>query len=186
MIDSTEQLTGQLWFDSFLDLTQGLEDQYSDSEIKALYPGAWLLLSMRKSQESPLSYSGERLAVGDYIPVECIYMSPLSSYSAYDLSQDFRYTVTGDAFVTEYRKNGSTGQIQVDWHWQTMEEARDDLAFLQDTFFYDLILDEQCLYQRLSNRYHLVQVASTLYLIQGGNGRNQFERLWSIYILIPA
>lgn len=48
IIDTSNALTGQAWFDEFRENAYRLEEQYSRQELQELYPGTWLLLQLEK------------------------------------------------------------------------------------------------------------------------------------------
>lgn len=127
---------------------------------------------------------GDRLAPGVYIPTGYLYTNPLSSYYPGNLSQDFRYTVTEDSFITEgiLIVDGSDS-VEVDWRWQTLKEAGKKIAFFKNTPYYKLLTGENCRIQPLEVGRFLIANGEKLYLLQGGVGK---EALWYIYTLEPA
>lgn len=160
------------------DIPFTVEEESSTGEV--LF-GTWIIPLTKVSLDVP------RLAAGVYIPTNCPYMNPLSSNFPINLSQDYRYTVTDNSFVTEHFTAAGTNTVvtPVNWQWKTMDEARKDLTFLEGQAFFDLVLDENCLYQKLEDRLHLLQDENTLYLIHGGPHSHSIERLWCVYILTP-
>ena len=122
----------------------------------------------------------ERLAEGVYIPTECLYMNPLSSYFPHNISKDFQYTVTEDGFVTRgILLQDGIDILSVNWHWQTLQEAGAALDFLQETGHYETLVKEDCLYQELDATRCILQSGGRLYLIQ------HRDSLWYIFALEP-
>ena len=133
-----------------------------------------------------------RLAVGSYIPAECVYMTPLSSYYANNISNEVLYRVTDDSFLTEKYGTLTAVNLQnIDWGWKTMEEAGGDLDFYRNWLPLGYVsqgglgLSDKSLYQKLNENYHLIlQPDGDLLLIQGQHSTNQFESVWSIFRLV--
>lgn len=124
-----------------------------------------------------------RLAVGVYIPVECVYMSPLSSYSAHNLSNEYRYEVTENGFYTDsVAFICNTNVDNVDWGWKPMYKAGNSLDWLSDTWP-SLRID--ALYQTLDDRNLLIQQEDGLFIVNGHASEHQMEQLWGIYRLVP-
>lgn len=125
----------------------------------------------------------KRLAVGTYIPVECVYMNPLSSYSAHDLSNEYRYEVTENGFYTDSSAFiCNTNVDHVDWGWKPLDEAGKSLDWLSSTW---PSLRKDSLFQTLDENNLLVQQEDGLFMIQGHQSERQLEQLWGIYRLIP-
>lgn len=128
-----------------------------------------------------------RLAEGTYIPVECLYLNPLSSYYPHQLSEDYQYTVTEDSWIIRgiLQENG-VNVLSVDWRWQTLEEAEAALAFLKETPLgdelplYDRLVTEDSFYQPLDATRCLLKNEDGLYLIQ------HTDQLWYIFVLKPV
>ena len=132
--------------------------------------------------------AGDRLPVGDYVMEECVYVNLFSSYLP--MPEDYAFTVTEDSFLTYFRGSVST-ITPAQWQWQSVEDVEKDLAFLKGVFFtgntlYDALTGKGALYQKLDSKNHLILRNGQLYLIQGGNTRNEMERVWFIYRLAPA
>lgn len=129
---------------------------------------------------------GYRLAPGAYIPVSCVYISPLSSYSATNLAEDFRYVVTEDSFITEVLYMETSSEAAVNWRWQTTEEAKKELAFMKDLPWASVLTQDNCLYQKVDAQHFLIQNGGDLYYVhRGSETKTDYEKIWSIYALIP-
>ena len=131
-----------------------------------------------------------RLAVGTYIPVECVYMNPLSSYSANNLSSEYVYTVTEDGFFTESSAFiCNTSVTDVNWGWKAMTDAVENLEFYIQWQQSDWgkghgpELHKNTLYQMLDERTHLLLAGDALYIIHGGPSDKDTELVWGIYKL---
>lgn len=129
----------------------------------------------------------DRLTIGTYIPVECVYMNPLSSYSAVNLSSDYVYTVTEDTFYTDSFAFICNTSVQVGWGWKTMADAVENLEFyIQKSKWgagHGPELDKNALYQKLDENNHLILADDTLYMLHGGPAKNETELVWGIYKL---
>lgn len=134
-----------------------------------------------------------RLATGTYLPTECVYMNPLSSYAAIDLSEDYTYRVTETGFYTDSSAFICNANVDhVDWGWKTVDEAADDLEFYTRWLQSDWAswasesapqLSENCLYQKLDISDHLLLADDTLYMIHGSTSDKDTELVWAIYKL---
>ena len=147
---------------------------------EALFPGEDLH-GVGSLENHYLHPAESRLEEGTYIPVECMYINPLSSYYPYNISEDYQYTVTVDSFITEgiLIENG-INILSVDWRWQTLAEAEAALAFLKETPYYDQLVASDCLYQQLDATRCLLKDEDGLYLIQ------HTDQLWYIFMLKPV
>lgn len=128
-----------------------------------------------------------RLEVGNYIPVECMYMNPLSSYYPGNLSNEYVYTVTEDGFYTDsFAFICNTNADDVEWGWKTIAESLEELKFLFDWLpADDTNLHADDLYQNIDSKTHLILCSGELYIIHGGSQKNTVESVWGIYRLEP-
>lgn len=117
---------------------------------------------------------------GEYRTVECIYMTPLSSYYSPDGDDGCSYTITSDHVI----RDGQQLDVTSDWEELT-EERWNELDFL----FWETVLKEKVgTYQSqrvmtLSDGWYLMEMDGELWiakLSEDPRGRTYF---WSIYRL---
>ena len=138
--------------------------------------------------------TSNRLAPGSYIPVECIYMNPVSSYYPGNLSDDYSYRVTEKGFYTRGQYYICNANVDdVDWGWKTVAEAAEDLEFFMDWMnsewagigLSDFLIDDGTLYQKLDAQTHLLLEDGNIYILHGSKARNEIETVWGIYRIVP-
>lgn len=158
----------------------------------------WLTL-YDKSMEGD---AGEtRLCIGSYIPISYQYLSPLSSDLWQPLSEKYRYTVTEDSFVTEDLQSGTETRRNVAWGWKPAKVSGvegmnselaqvlpatlcGELAFLKETFIYDIAMQDNSVYQSLGRGEYLLQTEQRLYLLKRGPNNSKLDRVWSAILLV--
>ena len=140
----------------------------------------WSYLTMPEEQMYPYL----RPVPGQYIPAECLYMNPLSSYHYVVGDVPFTLEIGSDCKILS--PSGSVmEQIEaVNWGWQNLNESGEDLTFMLRLLEHEgrLNLTEDVLYQKLSDEYHLLSDENGLILVQSHNG----ESVWSVYRLISV
>jgi len=140
----------------------------------------WNYLTMPEEQIYPYL----RPVPGQYIPAECLYMNPLSSYHYVVGDVPFTLEIGSDCKILS--PSGSVmEQIEgVNWGWQNLNESGEDLTFMLRLLEHEgkLELTEDTLYQKLSDEYHLLSNDHGLLLVQSRNG----ESVWSVYRLISV
>ena len=126
-----------------------------------------------------------RLTEGVYIPVECVYMNPLSSYYPANLSEDFRYIVTADSFITEsHMLEGGSRTASVDWKWKDPLGISATPSVLVRSELVNALWDDYQ-YQEVGHNQYLIQADGGLYLLQAGDPQHELSSIWSIYRLLP-
>ena len=142
-----------------------------------------------------------RLCIGSYIPISYQYLSPLSSDLWQPLSEKYRYTVTEDSFVTEDLQSGTETRRNVAWGWKPAKVSGvegmnselaqvlpatlcGELAFLKETFIYDIAMQDNSVYQSLGRGEYLLQTEQRLYLLKRGPNNSKLDRVWSAILLV--
>lgn len=143
---------------------------------------------------SELPVQQDRLVPGTYVPVECVYMNPASSYAPINLSEHYTYTVTEEGFHTDsFAFICNADAASVDWGWKTTAEAAEELQFLTDWMQSDwasigspqLSVSSDTLYQKINANTHLLMEGGNVYILHGAKARNDIETVWGIYRLVP-
>ena len=146
------------------------------------------------------------LAPGTYVPYQCIYMTPASSYYPFGGDSGFIYEVGANSFTAVYRggsqveigdahpaldtadERPSSALTGIRWNWQPFPYTDEAWA---DLYLFGLAPErftqqhQEILYQPLSALQFLLRVDGDLWLVELQNdGQRIF--LWSIYTLAPA
>lgn len=147
-----------------------------------------------------------RLAPGTYVPYQCIYMNPVSSFYPFGGDSGFIYVVEEKGFSAVYRGGGQVAAVDnqplldtagsrpatalagIQWSWQPFPYTAEEWAAL---CLFDLGTMEdfprqhqEILYQPLSSLSFLLRVDGDLWLVElQDDGQRTF--LWSIYSLVP-
>ncbi len=156
--------------------------------------------------QSPATVS-ELIPGTTYVPYQCIYMNPLSSYAALGGDSGCKYIVSDSSFVIVNRDNGAVisissqpavedfgenrgSSIAVDkWEWQDFPYTEDQWLdlFKPDGFnarnIYDLF--DKIQYQPLTEELFLLRVDGDIWLVELSSGDPMGTYLWSIYSLVP-
>ena len=147
-----------------------------------------------------------RLAPGTYVPYQCIYMNPVSSFYPFGGDSGFIYVVEEKGFSAVYRGGGQVAAVDnqplldtadehpastltgIRWNWQPFPYTDEAWA---DLYLFGLAPErftqqhQEILYQPLSALQFLLRVDGDLWLVELQNdGQRIF--LWSIYTLAPA
>lgn len=141
-----------------------------------------------------------------YVSWQCLYMNPLSSYSASGGNSGCRYIVGEDKFVTIDRSHrysdrvtgkpleGDDAYLQhvneiPKWEWQEFPYTDEEWAALYKpgipSEFRISALYDEILYQPLTADKFLLRVDGTLWLVELSTNPQMGTYLWSIYSLIP-
>lgn len=129
--------------------------------------------------------------LGTYVPYECVYMSPLSSFYPFAGDNGYIYRMDEEGFTVIDHESGEVSQqYDVDWSWQSFpyidEEWAEMLGQPEDVYYppisqqYDAIL-----YQPLSSGDFLLNLDGELWLVHSGQHPDGTEYIWSIYSLVP-
>lgn len=144
------------------------------------------------------------LTPGTYVPYQCIYLNPASSFYPFGGDSGFVYEVGADSFSTVYRGGGQAAAVEehpaldtagsrpaatlseIQWSWQPFPYTDEEWAAL---CLFDLGTvaelpqqHQEILYQPLSARSFLLRVDGDLWLAElQDDGQRTF--LWSIYSL---
>ena len=146
-----------------------------------------------------------------YVPYQCIYMNPLSSYAAMGGDSGCKYILGGDYFVTIHRDNGSiisitsnpdvegldngTGEKKTmlevsDWDWKEFpytDQEWESMYFPDGVGAITNISEkyDQIGYIRLSADQMLLNMDGSLWLVNISNDPQAGTYIWSIYSLVP-
>ena len=146
------------------------------------------------------------LTPGTYVPYQCIYLNPASSFYPFGGDSGFVYEVGEDRFSAVYRGGGQVAAVDdhpaldtaggypastlagIRWNWQpfpyTDEEWKELCLFDLGTMEDFPQQHQEILYQPLSALSFLLRVDGDLWLVElQDDGQRQF--LWSIYSLAP-
>ena len=163
------------------------------------------------NESSEIASIGEIIPGTTYVPYQCIYMNPLSSYAAMGGDSGCKYILGGDYFVTIHRDNGSiisitpnaeqevldngTGEqksmIEVsDWDWKEFpysDEEWEALFWPEGIFVIEDIREkyDNILYIRLSSEMFLMNVDGSVWLVTVSNDPKVGTYIWNIYSLVP-
>ena len=112
-------------------------------------------------------------------------MNPLSSYYPANLSEDFRYIVTADSFITEsHMLEGGSRTASVDWKWKDPLGISATPSVLVRSELVNALWDDYQ-YQEVGHNQYLIQADGGLYLLQAGDPQHELSSIWSIYRLLP-
>lgn len=123
-----------------------------------------------------------------YVSGNCLYMNPLSStFSGGDTG--LRYIVTENSFSVDNR-DGTTTVLSdsITWEWEefpwTMEEWNDLFFARVQSIDYSRLFDEM-LYKKINNRYSLLRMDGTVWLVDLRSNNAMGDYIWSIHTLKP-
>ena len=154
---------------------------------------------------------GELIPGTTYVPYQCLYMNPLSSYGAFGGDSGCKYIVGEDYFATIHRGSGeivsmvthpdpempvsdsNVLQNMIDvpqWNWQAFPYSDEEWAALYQPGGIGAIdnISErygEILYQRLVPAKFLLKVDGDLWLVELASNEQMGTYLWSIYSLVP-
>ena len=164
-----------------------------------------------ENESSEIASVGEIIPGATYVPYQCIYMNPLSSYEAMGGDSGCKYILGGDYLVIINRGNGnivsitanpdveildngsgeSKAMVQVeDWDWEVFPYADDEweaLFWPEGIFVVEDIREkyDNILYIRLSSEMFLLNLDGSLWLVTVSNDPKVGTYIWSIYSLVP-
>lgn len=125
-----------------------------------------------------------------FVSDQCIYLNPLSSYSAINGDSGYIYRISGNYFEMISRSTGVPRLTQVsNWEWQpfpyTQEEwaalftpAANALANLHEWY-------NEIQYLPLTANYFFMRVDGQLWIVELASNPQMGTYLWSIYNLVP-
>lgn len=125
-----------------------------------------------------------------YKPVKCLYMNPLSSFAAPDGDSGYRYTFGVDSVTFTNQSNGNEVVMELG-EWQEFPWSNKEWAAM---FWPDLWSEEiQNLtnkyevvrYCPLSEKYFLLYVDGTNWIVEMYNINKVGWRIWSIFEIVP-
>ena len=163
------------------------------------------------SDETPVLWNGELIPGTTYVPYQCLYMNPLSSYAAVGGDTGCKYIVGEDYFATISRNDGSfvsvthpnldTATSGLDglqnlidvskWEWQEFPYTDEEWAalYVPPQGFGGISniseLYNEMLYQPLAPDKFLLKMDSSLWLVELSSNEQMGTYLWSIYSLVP-
>lgn len=148
-------------------------------------------------------FTGELIPNTTYVPYQCLYMNPLSSYAAMGGDSGCKYVVGEDYFATIYRGNRvsinatnpdadiTQNRINVPkWKWQKFPYTDEEWAALYwpaGIGSIENISDQysEMLYQPLTSDKFLLKMDDSLWLVDISNDPKVGTYIWSIYSLVP-
>ena len=165
----------------------------------------------RGNAGSEIATVGEIIPGTTYVPYQCIYMNPLSSYAAMGGDSGCKYILGGEYLVIINRGNGSIMSIAAnpegevldngsgdsramveveDWDWQEFPYTNEEweaLFWPEGIFVIEDIREkyDNILYIRLSSEMFLMNVDGSIWIITVSNDPNVGTYIWSIYSLVP-
>lgn len=154
---------------------------------------------------------GEIIPGTTYVPYQCIYMNPLSSYAAMGGDSGCKYVLGGEYLVIVNRGNGSIMSITAnpegemldngsderkamieveDWNWEVFPYTDDEweaLFWPKGIFVVEDIREkyDNILYIRLSSEMFLLNLDGSIWLVELSNDPKVGTYIWSIYSLVP-
>ena len=152
---------------------------------------------------SKQEFTGELIPGTTYVPYQCLYMNPLSSYAAIGGDSGCKYVVGEDYFATIYRGNrvsinatnvdGDIAQRRIEvpkWKWQKFPYTDKEWASLywpKGIWSIENISENysEMLYQPLTSDEFLLKMDSSLWLVNVSNDPKIGTYIWSIYSLVP-
>ncbi len=156
------------------------------------------------SEELHLFYShsqtgSNRLLQTTYVPYQCIYMNPLSSYAAIGGDSGYQYVVEEDTFAYVSRNTyaflapeaeTTVNRIPVEsWKWRPFPytgQQWEALFFPQEIWSFDIYeYFEEILYLPLTKQEFLLRADGDLWLVKLSHDDRIGTYLWSIYSLVP-
>ncbi len=136
-----------------------------------------------------------------YVPYQCIYMTPVSSFLPWGGDNGYRYLIEDQFFTAINRSDGviishaghpikdADSPERIQWQWEEFPYTDEEWAdlYLIDPAPVENISEQynEILYQPIDKNQFLLRVNGDLWLVelrQDGNGRTY---LWSIYSLAP-
>ena len=160
---------------------------------------------------SEIGSVGEIIPGTTYVPYQCIYMNPLSSYAAMGGDSGLKYILGGEYLVIVNRGNGSImsiasnpegemldngsgdsrAMVEVgDWDWKEFpytDEEWEALFWPEGIFVIEDIREkyDNILYIRLSSEMFLMNVDGSVWLVTVSNDPKVGTYIWNIYSLVP-
>ena len=160
---------------------------------------------------SEIGSVGEIIPGTTYVPYQCIYMNPLSSYAAMGGDSGLKYILGGEYLVIVNRGNGSImsiasnpegemldngsgdsrAMVEVgDWGWKEFpytDEEWEALFWPEGIFVVEDIREkyDSILYIRLSSELFLLNLDGSIWLVTVSNDPQVGTYIWSIYSLVP-
>ncbi len=140
------------------------------------------------------TWSAEKAVEGTaYVPVQCLYMNPLSSTLDWGGDNGCRYLLGKKRFAEIRRDNGAVTLFEAEgkvWKWQKFpftEEEWQSLFLQETTQTAWSILErfEQKEYLSISDRLFLLRLDGQLWLCDNRENPQMGQQLWSIYRLVP-
>lgn len=150
------------------------------------------------SEQVEEPFTGELIPGTTYVPYQCLYMNPLSSYAAMGGDSGCKYVVGEDCFTIIYRKNlavvsATNPQHRIEvpkWKWQKFPFTDEEWASLyrpSGLWSIENISEQfdEMLYQPLTSDMFLLKMDNSLWLVDISNDPKVGTYIWSIYSLVP-
>ncbi|MBR2894174.1 MAG: hypothetical protein IKC03_00765 [Oscillospiraceae bacterium] len=161
---------------------------------------------METQNTEPVLWSGELIPGTTYVPYQCLYMNPLSSYAAIGGDSGCKYIIGEHYFYTVYRNHHSIDTTNAEqcgdsetriyvpnWEWQEFpytDQEWSTLYILDLPRGFGTISNiseryKERLYLPLTENEFLLKMDDSLWLVRIANDPNLGTYLRSIYSLIP-
>lgn len=201
-----EPLSGEQWKGLFLGVPRQEYGELTDPMIRAAGEDAclvsaggelWFVDMAGDAQGRSFVWAMYRLAKvegaetldGAYQSVECVYLSPLSSYAAIDGDSGYWYEVSGGRLKLISKQNSLACSYDAQSPWQVLtEETWRELV--SDTLMFTDPWDTIKEYERPMIRYFgdsrfLLDMDGELWVGKSGSHPNGVRYLWDLYRLEP-
>ena len=185
--------------------------QTLESEPKRLEDAEYMIViracfhseKLDNQHTEPGLWSGELIPGTTYVPYQCLYMNPLSSFAAIGGDSGCKYVVGENYFATIYRSNrvsvnatnpdGDIAQHRIEvpkWKWQKFPYSDEEWAALywpEGLWSIEKISERynEMLYQPLTSDKFLLKMDNSLWLVDISNDPKVGTYIWSIYSLVP-
>ncbi len=125
-----------------------------------------------------------------YVPYQCIYLNPLSSYAAFGGDSGYTYTIGEDCFETVHRESGAQNLVEVkSWAWQEFSYTDEEWAALYIPAMNAIpkireLFDEIQVLPLTAGKF-LMRVDGSIWIVELASNPQMGTYLWSIYSLVP-
>ena len=125
-----------------------------------------------------------------YVPYQCIYMNPLSSYAAIGGDSGCKYLIGENSFIIDYRSNTQNNIPVAKWEWQDFPYTDAQWAALYWPEGFNSIEKlsshfANIRYQPLTDTKFLLNLDGSIWLVELSADPQVGTYIWSIYQLVP-